>query len=366
MSILNKPAGSPPGKAYPWLPIFLVVTMLGSAEGPLYSTNLEGSVVTLLLPSRGQLRFAGHTPRHEPLKEELLREQAKSGLTLVSVQGGTVYFAVFSEHALHKARDLPHPSNGSVGALTPDGSEIALRTLPPQTITPTLGLITLLGIVRADGSGLLEFPQVLHPQGLCWSNDKEKLVVGSWRRVDGPALEQAGLGILDIRSGTIQALGVHGFVTSQCWSHDGKYIAYSDSGNLHAGETNSRVRVLDLDGHTSEEIASGMQATWSPDGSWIAYYNHAAYFAIRPSGKDERKLFEKRGAISGLWWSPDSRIAAYVSQSRGAAGPPSAPLDLEEYWVFAKRLEDGSEMPVAFAPTGAEFQWVSCPEYFRK
>ncbi len=59
----------------------------------------------------------------------------------------------------------------------------------------------------------------------------------------------------------------------------------------------------------------GRYATWSPDGNWIAFFEDDGYYAIRPSGNDKKLLFKKKDALTALWWSPDSRLVAYVSRN---------------------------------------------------
>jgi WD40-like Beta Propeller Repeat len=123
--------------------------------------------------------------------------------------------------------------------------------------------------------------------------------------------------------------------TSQCWSPNDKQVAFESDGNVKtyqiSGDTQS-VRVL----------ARGTDVTWSPDGTWIAFRDRDTYYAIHPDGKGRKKLFHNYwgGAVSALYWSPDSLIVAYVRELGFLQG---GALDAEVYQLRVRRLGDGSE-----------------------
>jgi WD40-like Beta Propeller Repeat len=296
-------------------------------------------------------------PPAESVFEELIQEQKKSGLTLATVSGDRIYFAVFSKYTLAVAGELPH---GFGATITRDGSEVAASVLPPQESALASAGRLILGIMRADGTHLRYYPRIALPGPPCWSLDGRRLAVGADVSTNDSSSRKRGLWVLDLTSGATQDTGVLGSVTSQCWSPDGKRIVYSDGAKTWA-DKNISVRVVDLADHTSRVLAKGIQATWSPDGNWIAFYDQDSYYAIRPTGTDKRKLFTRKKSISPLLWSPDSRIVAFESPPR-LFEKPWLVLD-DTCWLRARRLEDDSETQVALTTCRESFQWVSSREF---
>jgi hypothetical protein len=160
------------------------------------------------------------------------------------------------------------------------------------------------------------------------------------------------LQIVNVSSGETQEIDSQGLITSQCWSPDGKHLVYE------AGEN---VRVYDVEDKRSRVLVPGKYPTWSPDGNWIAFLDHGRYSTIRPSGTERHVLFKKWHSQSALWWSPDSRFVAYLSQAGMLEGGFS--LDVETYWLRARRLKDNSETRVA--GEYGDYQWVANAELFR-
>jgi hypothetical protein len=140
-------------------------------------------------------------------------------------------------------------------------------------------------------------------------------------------------------------------LTSQCWSPNDKQLVY---------ELDGKVLVYDLKQHNSRQLAKGTGATWSPDGNWISFRDDNTYYAARPSGEDNRVLFKCEkdlpNLLSPLWWSPDSRVVAYVGPLRRGEGFPLYALRLR-----VRRLEDDSEDWVAeiIGTTPPGFQWIT-------
>jgi len=129
-------------------------------------------------------------------------------------------------------------------------------------------------------------------------------------------------------------------------------------------EGDAGVRVYDVEVNRSRDLVKGKQPTWSPDGNRVAFLDGDTYYAIDPAGaKERRALFKRWHAESGLWWSPDSRFVAYVSQASLLEGGFS--LDVESYWLRVRRLKDNSESRVAGAGGGENYGWVTNPELFR-
>jgi Tol biopolymer transport system component len=227
---------------------------------------------------------------------------------------------VFAHHTESLERLPPPAGESRNGSLSYDGTEIAFRLARPDHRD-------ILGIVRRDGTGLREYPEIEYPGDVCWSYDGSKLatVAGNPYR----------LLILDLAARTTQDVG-KGFVLSQCWSADGKQIVYEN----READTDS-IRVYDIEHKQSRELTKGKDATWSPNGAWIAFRDRDTYYAIRPSGLDRRRLFRKKGIEYAALWSPDSRIVAYVAPAPWWAIIHDPVNELSR--IYIRRLQDGSQ-----------------------
>jgi len=105
--------------------------------------------------------------------------------------------------------------------------------------------------------------------------------------------------------------------------------------------------------------------TWSPDGNWIAFLHHGAYYAIRPNGQERKKLFHRSGTESPLYWSPDSRIVAFVSPEGFFEGGWRA-IDADNYKLRVRRLDDNSEDWIAYVDGARSYQWVTNPQLVKQ
>ncbi|MGB8523619.1 MAG: hypothetical protein WCD43_11685 [Candidatus Acidiferrales bacterium] len=269
------------------------------------------------------------------MRSELARLQTDFGLTLASYESGLEILS-FKGRSLDRQRSLPGAEG--IGALPRDGTELALQI--------TQG-IPFLRIVRLDGSDGRDFDEIGLPLEMCWSYDKSKLAL-----VVQKTRPDSSLIILDLRSKSIKEIDRRAHVQSQCWSPDDKRIAY---------DADNTVRIYEIgkDQSNTRVIAKGKRATWSSDGQWIAFLDEGTYYAIRPTESQGRVLFQEKNGVSGLWWSPDSRIVAYVSRPRIIEGG-FLPWEAENYRLRVRRLEDSSEDWVADGISGgSSFQWVA-------
>lgn len=83
------------------------------------------------------------------------------------------------------------------------------------------------------------------------------------------------------------------------WSPDCARIVLSNSG---------RVRIVNLRTLTHDDVGSGKNPSWSPDGHFIAWQNSesgATIYAVQD--KRTRTILGGRKVLYGLQWSPDSR-----------------------------------------------------------
>jgi WD40 repeat protein len=176
------------------------------------------------------------------------------------------------------------------------------------------------------------------------------------------------LWILDLKSGATEEAVVappklvEPFLTSQCFSPDGKEFVYWL--NTPEGE----IRIYDSATKKSHKLAAGTSPTWSPDGNWIAFLSDAgffgdAYFAVRPSGDEKKKLVRTTEGYCGLYWSPDSRFAAYwssmsISEIIHSFGWKGL-LYFSVFRLRVMRLNDHSEDWVLENESMWDYQWVT-------
>jgi Tol biopolymer transport system component len=140
-------------------------------------------------------------------------------------------------------------------------------------------------------------------------------------------------------------------LTSQCWSSDDKKIVY---------EAGDGVRIYEVGNDKSSTVLApgGKEPTWSPDGNWIAFREGDTFYEIRPDGRDKRKLFHRRDVYTPLWWSPDSRLVAYVAL---------VPFAIDDFYrLRVRRLEDNSDDWVAEGQIAGEYQWLISPRLVKQ
>ena len=266
----------------------------------------------------------------ESVREELIRRQAQTGLTLAWVDREALAKSIWTHNTL--------------------GSGVQAITFKKRTIVP---LKASLEVFRPDGFSSAEYPEV-PGLGTCWSHDQTKLVDTMIEHPSG----RATLEILDLGSKRTQAIAIDvdrkEYVTSECWSPDGKRLVY---------HMDDAVRLYELDNGQSDVIAKGTDPTWSPDGNWIAFRDRETYYAMHPDGSGRKELFHNHwgSAVSGLYWSPDSRIVAYVRELGFLQG---GALDAEVNQLRARRLEDGSEDRLCpdNVDAGANYRWITTSE----
>src|SRR5271155_5534548 len=223
----------------------------------------------------------------ESVREELIRRQAQTGLTLAWVDREALAKSIWTHNTL--------------------GSGVQAITFKKRTIVP---LKASLEVFRPDGFSSAEYPEV-PGLGTCWSHDQTKLVDTMIEHPSGRAT----------------------------------------------------LEIIDLGSKRTHAIAKGTDPTWSPDGNWIAFRDRETYYAMHPDGSGRKELFHNHwgSAVSGLYWSPDSRIVAYVRELGFLQG---GALDAEVNQLRARRLEDGSEDRLCpdNVAAGANYRWITTSE----
>jgi hypothetical protein len=270
--------------------------------------------------------FSAQALAKESVRAELIRLQRQFGLTFAWSEEGISRFS--------------SPSDAVVQAVSFQSQSI-------------IRLKDSLQAFRPNRFSLGEYPEVLGI-GMCWSHDQTRLAATIITRPTGRVI----LGILDLNSKQTRAVAINVdqkmYVTSQCWSQDDKRLVYSIDGAIWLYDTMT---------DRADDIAKGTDPTWSPDGKWIGFRDGDSYYAMHPDGDARKELFRNRWgkAVSGLYWSPDSRIVAYVRELGFLQG---GALDAEVNQLRARRLEDGSDD--SLCPDNvdwyANYQWITSSE----
>ena len=274
----------------------------------------------------------------ETVHDELVRLQRQYGLTLGAYYRG-LDLVLFSQRKPFHGAELASVK-AMEGAVSRDGTEVAVDLWIDKRGSS-------LAIMHPDGTALREFSEIKGAYGLCWSFDNSKLAMSLQDLKHGSAPPNDSLQVLTLSSKAMQEVDVRATVTQQCWSPDGKQIVY---------EADDSVRVFNAAQERWQVLAKGTNATWSPDGQWIAFLDDETYYAIRPSGEDRKTLFRVAGAMSGLMWSPDSRIVAYARSNR--LFEPHALVD-DLFRLRLRRLADNSEDWVDLGGSIPRYQWTN-------
>ena len=124
-------------------------------------------------------------------------------------------------------------------------------------------------------------------------------------------------------------------VYNYAWSPQADRLAYDQGGKLCIYDTASR---------RSAFLSDGTAATWSPDGTWIAYHLRDDIRLISPDGRASRTLIPLalKSAGQRLEWSPDSQyiLTVYLSDQPWGLLPTT---DLSTR-IEVVRVSDGAEL----------------------
>jgi len=192
------------------------------------------------------------------------------------------------------------------------------------------GLSEGLAIVRANGEGLRELPQLTGPYGApAWAPSGRRLVFPGegglfTARTDGtrvrrvttkppifqPAWSQTGIiafahadGIYTVRpdGSRLRLLVLDRYNASAPespdWSPHGSKIAFS-----FADSVDPEIHVADAatGAHRRLTTRGGVEPAWSPDGRFIAFIRFGDLYVMRSNGRGERRILDGGQTESGL------------------------------------------------------------------
>jgi TolB protein len=234
----------------------------------------------------------------------------------------------------HQVQLTTFPSE--ISDWSPDGSTIVFDFFDGQTVQ--------IGTIKPDGTGLIQLTSaenVFHGEP-AWSPDGTRIAIESDA---GNFAAGEGIYVIDASTGNFLSritANPFGFPDANPrWSPDGEWIAFTrfkqfaPSRNFHAFEGVAAVFLVRTDGTDLHQLTNwGLNAAlpdWSPDGTKIAFFSHAAspassnIYTIHPDGSGLRVLVNS-GARSGVGhprWSPDGTKVIFEG---GISGHPQGGL----------------------------------------
>jgi Tol biopolymer transport system component len=126
------------------------------------------------------------------------------------------------------------------------------------------------------------------------------------------------------------------------WSPDGSTIAFERGGS-------GDIYVVSADGSgehaIAEDPAPQTQPAWSPDGRWIVYVRRTPgtpireLWLVRPDGSDEHRLTDFRRVVGDPAWSPDSKRIIFSGALDGDV------FDIYSVDAVGKALERHTQSP---------------------
>src|SRR6266852_3500082 len=206
---------------------------------------------------------------------------------------------------------------------SPDGTKIAFISNRNSYFS--------LYIMNADGSNVqLVTDKVLEPGGPAWSPDGGKIAFSAGVVItiepnkpfsDIYLVNLDGSGLTKLTSGS----GQNGGVT---WSPDGKQIAFASNRDpdgmwkiwvMNADGSNQR-RLTDIQ-NPSIPGFTGVEPSWSPDGTKILFNGYREIFVMNADGSNVRPLTSdpnRRGMYFSPGWSPDGTkiVTTFYPQTR--------------------------------------------------
>jgi len=220
--------------------------------------NRQNAKRPVLSPDRKWVAFDGAPPGKAPLTD--------FDIQVVRVDGSGL-------------RTLTKSSQWDIEAQwSPDGELLSFSRLRPRAPDAHQASVWL---VRRDGSGLRRLTRGF---GARWSPDGTKLVY------EAPTSRgEADIAVIEVEGGTpLRLLSGPGLEWPTAWSPDGRRILFTRS----PSENEFEVFVMNVDGTGVKKLARGIAATWSPDGSKIAYASGfpGDLFVMDVDGAHKRRL----------------------------------------------------------------------------
>lgn len=146
-----------------------------------------------------------------------------------------------------------------------------------------------------------------------WSPDGRQVAFYSLREADGGA----DVYVLDADTGQSRRLTHLGRNWRPSWSPDGTRMALMGGFDT--------IYLMNADGSSAAELATGFSPSWSPDGQRIVYYNNqrdslnSDIYTIHADGSGLSNLSQHPANDWDPVWSPDGTRIAFTSARTGSA-----------------------------------------------
>ena len=299
-----------------------------------YSMNADGSGVTQLTHSTGSEEDElGHSSADAA--KVVFRHSPSSG-------GDQIW--VMNADGSGQTQLTSHPNSDPSGpqtsdhdpAFSPDGMKIVFS----QSVRDHAGAADYpasIWVMNADGSGptQLTFPaaDTRHDHDPVFSPDGTKIVFDSTR-------DYCNSGVCDPHTGEVYVMSAGGSGVTRLtidggtafhpnlnegWSPDGSKILFS---HYDSGLSEDMVSVMNANGSSQTELAAGCCATFSPDGTQIAFGRGSprAIWLMNANGTNQHLLSSPSSLSDGnLDWAPGpSVLARYTWQDVTCATTPCA------------------------------------------
>jgi tricorn protease len=214
-------------------------------------------------------------------------------------------------------RGVPSVSDGERVTLTAGASQLALSPDGKKIVFAARGEIWVTG--AKDGGDATRVSKNPGPDAQpVWLADSRRIVYSSKRGDEWQLIRS------DVVTGAEAVLTRGGVDVGPVLSNDGQRIAYQHNGNS--------VNVVDVDGGTARQIASGHfgkppfagtgELAWSPDNAWIAFLSTEAkgfsnVYVVPTAGGDRKQVsFLANTNTSSLLWSHDGQFLLYDTNQR--------------------------------------------------
>jgi Tol biopolymer transport system component len=233
------------------------------------------------------------------------RRLAYTVIAIAAVAGGAALFGLLKS------------GGGTKTTVVANGLSLGGRTLAPSA-NGKLALVdstgSLLSSVNPDGSA----PRLLarcrgftacRIRAFAWSPDGERLL---FFRADGEHMLSYSLYVVDADGRNTKELASCGFCgllvgSRATWSPDGSSIAFTgENGLVVADVVRGGTRPLTR----CDTPCADLFPAWSPDGSKLVFTRKGSLYTVKPDGSDLTKLTSDHLA-SNPTWSPDGRQLAF-------------------------------------------------------